>query len=88
MHEHVGKHAKMQRSKESQTNGTKQARQAERHTKQRKGMHKENQHHKDVFSQVVTPKQAINRTDTTTHKKMAPKTNKHKPTKGTKHSKT
>ena len=28
IHEHVGKHAKMQRSKESQTGGIKQARQA------------------------------------------------------------
>ena len=51
-------------------------------------MHKENQHHEDVSSQVVTLKQATNKTDATTHKKMALKTNKHKPTKGTKHSKT
>ena len=37
MHEHVGKHAKMQKSKKSQTGGTKQARQAyKHHTKWRK----------------------------------------------------
>ena len=37
MHEHVSKRAKMQRSKESQTGGTKQARQAYQHrTKGRK----------------------------------------------------
>ena len=54
----------MQRSKESQTGGTKQARQDS--TERRKGMHQANQHHGDVFSQVVTPKQAINETDATT----------------------
>ena len=36
MHEHVGKHAKMQRVKESQTSGTNQARQAYHHMEWKK----------------------------------------------------
>ena len=49
-HEHVGECAKMQRSKESQTGDTKQARQAKHLAEQRKGMHQANRHHGDVFS--------------------------------------
>ena len=51
-----------------------------------KGMHQANQHRRDVFSQMVTPKQATRGMDATT-KASGPKTNKHKPTEGTKHGK-
>ena len=40
------------------------------------------------ISQVVTSKQATRGTDATIHKQVAPKTNKLKPTGGTKHGKT
>ena len=58
MHEHVGKRANMQKNKESQTGAKKQARASIISHGTEKGMHQANQHHGDVFSQVVTPKQA------------------------------
>ena len=49
MHEHVGKCAKMQRSKESQTGGTNQASQAYQHCmKCKKGMRRANWHHRGI----------------------------------------
>ena len=66
MHEHVGKRAKMQRSKESQMGGAKQARQAYQHrTKQRK-VCIELINTPEVFSQVVKFKQASGGMDVTT----------------------
>ena len=49
MHEHVGKCAKMQRSKESQTGGTNQVRQAYQHRMEcRKGIRQANRYHRGV----------------------------------------
>ena len=49
MHEHIGKRAKMQKSKESQTGGTKQARQAYKHcTEERKVHNQAHQHPGDA----------------------------------------
>ena len=55
----------MQRFKESQMGGIKQARQALQRMERRKGMHQANQHHRDVFSQMVTSEQATRGTDAT-----------------------
>ena len=52
-------------TKRAKRDGTKQARQACHHPGWKKGMHHANQHHEDVFSQMVTSKQAIRGTVTT-----------------------
>ena len=88
MHEHIGKRAKMRRIKESQTGGIKQARQAGITTSHRmeKGVYQAHQHHGDMSHKWLHP---------TNHEKgwmqprnqVAPKIDKHKPTKGTKHCK-
>ena len=86
MHEHVGKRAKMQRSKESQTGGTKQERKAQRHqTKWRKVCFK----HTNIREMCLTSghiQQATKGVDATMQAS-GPKTNKHKPTEGIKHGK-
>ena len=63
MYEHVSKRAKMKK-KHKKPNWWHKA--SINCSKWRKGMYQENQHHGDVFSQVVTSKQAIGRMDATT----------------------
>ena len=86
MHEHVSKRANMQRSKESQMGGTKQARQASHRTKWRKGMHQANQHHRGVSHKWSHPNKS-QEGRMQPHKQVALKTYKHKPTEGTKYGK-
>ena len=62
MHEHVGKHAKMQSSNESQTAGTKQARQAWSEEKCVSSTPTSQR----CISRVVTSKQTTRGTDATT----------------------
>ena len=67
MHEHIGKRAKMQRSKESQTGGIKQARQASITTHgAEKGYTSNKLISRRCISQAVTSKQATRRTNATT----------------------
>ena len=87
MHEHVGKRAKMQRCKENQTGGTKQARQVYlHHTEWRKVWIKHTNTTEVYLTSGYT--QTSLRRDVCNHKKqVALGIDKHKPTKGTKHSK-
>ena len=85
MHEHVGKRTRMQKSKESQTCGTKQARQISSHGVE-KGVHQAHQHHEDASHKRLSPNKPQERWRQP-HKQVAQKTDKHKPTEGKKHGK-
>ena len=65
MHEHIGKCAKMQRNKESQTRWHRASNASRSSHGVEEGMHRANQHHGDTFSQMVTSKQAIRGADMT-----------------------
>ena len=83
MHEHVGKCSKPQRSKESQTGGTKQA------LKHRAEWRKVCFKHTNIREMCLTSghiQQATKGVDATMQAS-GPKTNKHKPTEGIKHGK-
>ena len=87
MHKHVGRHAQMHKSKESQTCGTKQARQAyQHHTKWRKVciMHTNTMevYLTSGYIQTNPREKQCNHT-----KQVALRTDKHKPTEGIKHGK-
>ena len=49
MHEHIGKHAKIQRNKESQTGWHKESKASISSHGVEKGMRRANQHHGDVY---------------------------------------
>jgi len=63
MHEHIGERAKMQRNKESQMGQHKVRKVSISSHRVEKCMHQVNQHHKDVFSQMVKSKEARRGTD-------------------------
>ena len=67
MHEHVGKHAKMQK-KQGKTNGWHKESKASITSSHgaKKGVYQAHQYHGDMFSQVVTSKQATRGTNATT----------------------
>ena len=65
MYEHIGKCAKMQRNKESQTGWHKASKASISSHEVEKGMHQANPHHRDVFSQMVATKQTTGGMDAT-----------------------
>ena len=88
MHEQVGKCAKMYKSEESQTGGTKQARQAHQQHMEQRTVCIKHTNTTEVYLTGSYIKTSPRRDKCNNTKQVAPRTDKHKPTKGAKHGKT
>ena len=87
MHEQVGKRAKMHKSEESQTCGTKQSRQAHQQRMEWRTVCIKHTNTTEVYLTSGYIKTSPRRDKCNNTKQVAPRIEKHKPIEGTKHGK-